>query len=193
MAAHRHLSSAITPQVIKSNVLLVRRSGTDMSLLENTLARYLDAAGSPAVSFDCCSLTAPGYKGAKNEDILSALLHQANYNVAKAQQGVVFLNAIDMKRCNPFESGCDIGGRAVQEELLTFIGGTTVTIEVVGQDFGRTKYTLNTKGILFVAAGAFGDLVKANPRSLSPTSQDLIDFGLLPEFLGRFPFVTSLD
>lgn len=204
-------------EISKSNVILIGSTGCGKTLLAQTLARILNV---PFAIADATSLTEAGYVGDDVESLLLKLLQAANFDVKRAQTGIIYIDEIDKiaKKASSSSSGRDISGEGVQQNLLKLIEGT---IANVPQSSGRKTpnqdcIKLDTTNILFIAGGAFDGLdsiIKhrtaaknlgfgadiASSSNISTgelfakvETDDLVKYGLIPEFLGRFPIVTSL-
>lgn len=219
----------------KSNILLLGPTGSGKTLLAQTIALCLDV---PFAICDCTTLTQAGYVGEDIESIIAKLLQDSNYNVEKAQQGIVFLDEVDKIGAVPgIHQLRDVGGEGVQQGMLKMLEGTLVTIpERNSRKMRGEPIVVDTTNILFIASGAFNGLdrivsrrknekylgfgaqvsetqgrraamaadISENYSSDSSTSldiaekdallgsveaRDMIEFGMIPEFVGRFPVI----
>lgn len=202
----------------KSNILMAGPSGTGKTLLVRTLARIL---GVPFASADATTLTQAGYVGDDVDSIIARLLDAAGGDVQQAQWGIVYIDEVDKlaKRSGGGTAVRDISGEGVQQALLKMVEGTEVRITKSGRrsDHGEEQ-VVDTRNILFIAGGAFPGLealvssrlqpkdsgigFHASPRQKMPSLNELLasllpddlhEFGLIPEFIGRFPIITFLQ
>ena len=199
-------------EIEKSNILIFGPTGSGKTLLARRIAAYLDV---PFVIADATTLTEAGYRGEDVESLVGMLLEQADYDIEKCEKGIVFIDEIDkLAKRSESLSVHDVGGEGVQQALLKLVEGTKCKVKV-----GNSRKTaagdiveVNTSNILFIAAGAFTELDKIiDNRSNNSTmgfngnpnrqhvdrtkfkQEDFIKFGMIPEFIGRFPVITYVS
>lgn len=197
----------------KANVMLLGPTGTGKTLLVETIAKYLDV---PFVSVDATTITESGYVGKDADHCVRRLLQSAGGVVRRAEKGIIYIDEIDkIASAQDASSTRDVGGEGAQQALLKLVEGMEVEVSMRNESGSMSKSIVNTSGILFIASGAFPGLseiiakrmhrsgmgFQSCPQSRSEDTasfkdvmpEDLKRYGLIAEFLGRFPVIETLD
>ena len=221
VAVYNHYKRILAEQDLgvelqKSNILMLGPTGSGKTLLAQTLARVLNV---PFAIADATTLTEAGYVGEDIESILTRLLQVADYNVPEAEQGIVFIDEIDKIAKKKETRSRDVSGESVQQGMLKLLEGSEIEVPVgaTSKNAMVPQVTVNTKDILFICGGAFPDLEDIIKTRLNKSSSmgfnadlkdkyddeknimsyvtvdDLREYGMIPEFLGRLPNIYSLD
>jgi len=202
------------PEISKANILMLGPTGSGKTLLARSVAKYLDV---PFAIGDATSITEAGYVGDDVETLIARLYANANYDVAKTQQGIIFIDEIDKisRRSESASITRDVSGEGVQQALLKLVEGTICRVPPQSnrKHPGGEMLEIDTTNILFIAGGAFVGLESIISRRERGTSigfassiqhqtqfdlsktipDDLMKFGMIPEFVGRFPVQVTLD
>tara|TARA_B100001057_G_C22867359_1_gene957146 strand:- start:4292 stop:5566 length:1275 start_codon:yes stop_codon:yes gene_type:complete len=203
----------------KSNVMMLGPSGTGKTLLAKTIAKFLDV---PFAQVDATTLTESGYVGEDVENVIQRLLMNADFEIKKAEQGIIYIDEIDKKakKGESISITKDVSGEGVQQALLKIVEGTVVRVPPGGgrKHPGADMLEVNTDNILFIVGGAFVGLDKVIKRRLNSNGsigfgarvmaqdssddmkvsqevlpEDVIKYGIIPEFMGRFPILVGID
>lgn len=197
-------------EVEKSNILMVGPTGSGKTYLARTLAKILDV---PFAIADATSLTEAGYVGDDVESVLTRLVMNADGDIKKAEKGIIYIDEIDKIACASENVSItrDVSGQGVQQALLKIIEGSEVSfpLEIGRKNPMGGNATINTQNILFICGGAFGGLTKTEEKKETNsigfnretvkaekkeiTSEDLVKYGMMPEFIGRLPVITQLE
>ncbi|MDO4813857.1 MAG: ATP-dependent Clp protease ATP-binding subunit ClpX [Gemella sp.] len=208
--------SATDVELQKSNIALIGSTGSGKTLIAQTLAKMLDV---PFAMTDATTLTEAGYVGEDVENILLRLIENANYDIKKAEKGIIYIDEIDKiaKKGENVSITRDVSGEGVQQALLKILEGTIASVPPQGgrKHPGQEMLKIDTKDILFIIGGAFAGIEEIIKRRLGENvvgfsksedneniegsiiskvkQEDLVKFGIIPEFIGRIPLICSLE
>jgi len=208
---YKRINNTSTTEIEKSNLLMIGESGSGKTLTVKTIAKLFDI---PYVIADATTLTESGYVGDDVESLIRRLIHNADSDLERASQGIIFIDEID-KKSRKSESSTvsrDVSGEGVQQALLKLIEGTVVKLE---DEYEGTSINFDTKNVLFICSGAFVGLDEVIRKNQNRTSigigaslntkmafsetvknvqpDDLVKYGLIPEFVGRCPITVVFD
>ncbi|MGX7576893.1 ATP-dependent Clp protease ATP-binding subunit ClpX [Candidatus Vidania fulgoroideorum] len=199
VSVYNHYKRIKNEKIFKSNILMIGPTGSGKTLLAKTISKYINV---PFSISDATSLTEAGYVGEDVENILYKLLCSCDFNVKKAEYGIVYIDEIDKISKKENNSSRDVSGEGVQQALLKIIEGTisSITPKGIRKFTNQDNIQINTTNILFICGGAFngiytknnscGFIKKRNINIIDP--RHLVKYGLIPEFVGRFSLITML-
>ena len=200
-ACYNHLKRIENPNlnIPKSNILMLGPSGSGKTFVVEKLSEILEI---PFLSYDATSMSATGYVGNSVKDIAMELFQKCDGDDELCEKAIIYIDEIDKIACSENENGKDVGGKAVQQMLLKMIEGTEIVLDDVDEDY---QITINTKNILFIVSGAFEGMkekTKGNKKigftenpneSKQNITEKLMKFGMIKEFVGRFPVVAEFE
>lgn len=216
----KRLNSKSRIPIEKTNIALVGPSGSGKTFIIETLAKTLDV---PFIISDATNFTEAGYVGKDVESMIVSLLEKCEWDVDKVERGIIYIDEIDkiVSKSPDIGRSRDVGGEGVQQALLKMIEGSEVTVKIPNSLLGKKEVTVNTKNILFIVGGAFDGIdkiiknrlkIKKDKKTIGfkaypveekveektekpnkVTSEDIIEFGFIEEFVGRVPLVVTLN
>ncbi|MGX7576468.1 ATP-dependent Clp protease ATP-binding subunit ClpX [Candidatus Vidania fulgoroideorum] len=189
--------------IYKSNIIMVGKTGSGKTLIAKTISKIIDV---PFITTDATSLTEAGYVGDDVETILQKLLSSCDYNVNMAEKGIIYIDEIDkISKKSPGNLNRDVSGEGVQQALLKIVEGSILNIPL--KNYKKFSFNesiqINTTNILFICGGAFTGIKKNKEfntliknkkiKEKNINYEDLIKYGMIPEFVGRFPLIASFN
>lgn len=202
---YKRLGRKQNVEISKSNILLIGPTGSGKTLIAETIAKFIDV---PFATADATGMTEAGYVGDDAESVLVRLLAKAEGDVKKAQQGIIYIDEIDKIAARETRTR-DVGGEGVQQGLLKMLEGAVVSINPEGKkSMSSPSIMMDTTEILFICGGAFSGITDVSNRKralglgahaievLVPRkfkAKDLVKYGMIPEFIGRFPLLAQLN
>lgn len=208
---YKRINTKSDVEIEKSNILLLGPTGSGKTLFAKTLSKILHV---PFIVADATSLTEAGYVGDDSNSLIEQLIREANYDLEFAQQGIVFIDEIDKKakRHDSSSNARDVSGEGVQQSLLRLIEGSSVPVKIPSRKYGDEIVEFDTRNVIFILSGAFvgldkiisqrseastigfGSKIATKTSSVqNVTSSDLINYGLIPELVGRIPIICPMD
>ena len=200
-ACYNHLKRIENPDlnIPKSNVLLLGPSGSGKTFVVEKLSEILEI---PFLSYDATSMSATGYEGNSIKNIAMELFQKCDGDDELCEKAIIYIDEIDKIASSENENGKDVNGKAVQQMLLKMVEGTEIVLDDVDDDY---QITINTKNILFIVSGAFEGMeekakenkkigfTESSSESKSNITEKLMKFGMIKEFIGRFPVITKFE
>lgn len=183
VAGYNHFKRMAGHKIKKTNVLLIGPTGCGKTYLVQNLAKILGVTFSTS---DATQFTSAGYQGRSVEELITDLVNLCGNNVKRASKAIIYIDEIDKLAKNPQGNGQDVNGLGVQQSLLKLLEGSEVAYVSKNSLNGEYDAKMDTTNIMFIVSGAFVNLQE-------PTVQGLTDFGMIPEFLGRFSVITKLN
>lgn len=182
VAGYNHLKRLSNNKIKKTNVLIIGPTGCGKTYMVSILAEIL---GVNFITTDATQYSSTGYEGRDTDDIISDLVNACDLDEQRAEKSIVYIDEIDKIRKKSTGSSADVNGLGVQQSLLKLLEGSEVPYASPFSPNGQQDRTLNTKNIMFICSGAFVDLTECNVAGL-------VKYGMIPEFLGRFPTIAQL-
>jgi ATP-dependent Clp protease ATP-binding subunit ClpX len=183
VAAYNHFKRMKGHNIKKTNVMIMGPSGNGKTYMVSTLAKILNVG---FVTVDATQFSAVGYKGKDIEDLITDLVNACEGDEEKASKSIIYIDEIDKIRKKETHNLFDVGGLGVQQGLLKLLEGSEIQYVSKNSPNGQYDKKLNTENIMFIVSGAFVGLEEA-------TSEGVINYGMIPEFIGRFPIITRFE